>query len=139
MAQIPKNLPASTATSVTSGRLQGGVRSVASSDSSPIQELSSQESVLFNDALLYQEEDEPNRRRRHSSARDPLIEYAGSTQTFAAVFEESNARGTGGNVQQVKSKGFAGLMVRAINVYEENVRVIQGTSEQRGTNLSMTL
>lgn len=137
MAQIPRNLPAAAPTNVTSGRLQGGVRSVASSDSAPIEELNAQDSVLFNDALLYQEEDDANRKRRNGQ-RDAIVEYAGTSQTFAAVFEESNARGTG-DVQQVRSRGFANLVARAINIYEANVRVIQGTEQQRGANLSMTL
>lgn len=114
------------------------MRSVASSDSAPVQELSPQDSILFNDALLYQEQDAASRRRRHSQ-RDAGIEYAGSSQTFAAVFEESNSRGTGTSVQQARSKGFANLVARAINIYETNVRVIQGSDIARGTNLSLML
>ncbi len=139
MAQIPRNLPAAAPTNVPSGRLQGGPRSVATADASPIDELSPQDSVLFNDALLYQEEQAADRRGGDRSRGNPVIEYAGTAQTFAAVFEEGNAAGSGGDVQRTRSRGFANLVARAINTYETNVRVIQGTAPQLGSNLSLTL
>ncbi len=139
MAQIPRNLPLTAPTNVTSGRLQGGPRSVATADAGPIEELNPQDSVLFNDALLYQEDETTDRRRRNSVPGNTIVEHAGTSQTFAAMFEEGNASGTGGNVQIVRSKGFANLVSRAINTYEANVRVIQGTDEPLGSTLSMTL
>lgn len=137
MAQIPRTLPPTAPANVTSGRLQGGPRTVASADASPIEETSAQEGVLFNDALLFQDEELADHRRRDSSNGAPLVEYAGSSQTFAAIFENSEA--TTGNAQQVRSRGFANLVARAIDVYETNVKIIHGTTEPRGSTLSLTL
>ena len=54
MAQITRNLPPLISTTVTSGRLQGGLHTISSSDITPVEETGSiaQDSVLFNDALL---------------------------------------------------------------------------------------
>jgi len=140
MAQIPRSLPATAPTNVTSGRLQGGPRSVASADASPIEETRTQTGVLFNDALLFQDDDTAHSRERgNSQGNNNLVEYAGSSQTFASIFQEGNSTGSAGNVQTVRSKGFANLVTRAINIYETNVQVIHGTTEPRGTTLSMTL
>jgi len=139
MAQIPKNLPPTAPTTVSSGRLHGGLRTVASLDASPVEETSSidQDGVLFNDALLYQRDDQTDQRRGNNQQAVNIIEHAGSSQTFATIFENSDA--TSGDVQRARSKGFANLVSRAINTYENNVRIIHGTGDPRGSNLSMTL
>ena len=139
MAQIPKNLPPTAPTTVSSGRLHGGLRTVSSSDATPVEETRSidQDGVLFNNALLYQQEDQTEQRRGNNPQASSIVEYAGSSQTFAAIFENMDA--TSGDVQRARSKGFANLVARAINTYETNVRIIHGTAEPRGTNLSMSL
>ncbi|NQU58280.1 MAG: hypothetical protein HQ513_13670 [Rhodospirillales bacterium] len=139
MAQIPKNLPPVVSTSVSAGRLQGNSRSVASTDATPIEEANAQDGVLFNDALLFEDDKYSNRNRKDNAQGNQLIEYAGSSQTFASIFESGNATSSGGDVQRGRQKGFASLIARAINTYETNVQVIQGTIDPRGSTISMSL
>jgi hypothetical protein len=137
MAQIPRNLPSTVPTSVPAGRLQGGPRSVASSDASQIEATNAQDGVLFNDALLFQDRETTERRGSDNSQGNHLVEYAGSSQTFASIFEDTAA--SSGGVQKARSKGFANLVARAITTYETNVEIIHGTTDPRGSTLSLTL
>jgi hypothetical protein len=138
MAQIPRNLPPTAPTNVSAGRLQGGSRSVATADSTPVEGASPQDGVLFNDALLYQEDTAFDRQSRERSQGNVPLENAGTSQTFAAIFEDTGASG-GRDVQAARSRGFANIVARAINIYETNVRVIQGSAHPRGSTLSVSL
>lgn len=139
MAQIPRTLPPALPSNVPAGRLQGGPRSVASADSAPVEAANAQDGVLFNDALLFQDGDPYNRRGRENGQGNKVAEYAGSSQTFASIFEKGNATGVSNDVQKSRSRGFASLIARAISTYETNVRVIQGATEPRGSSISLTL
>lgn len=139
MAQIPKNFPPTVQSNVLSGRLQGASRSVASSDSSAVEAVNAQDGVLFNDALMFQDHQPDNRGGNDGSQASQIIEYSGSSQTFAAIFENGNATGPDGDVQLGRSRGFANMIARAINTYETNVQIIRGTSVPRGSTLSLTL
>ena len=139
MAQILRNLPPLVSTTVSSGRLQGGLHTVSSSDISPVEETGSiaQDSVLFNDALLYQQEDETRQGRGRSRQVSAFVDYAGSSQMFANIFEDIDARSD--KIKNSRSKGFANLVARAIDTYETNIQLIRGTDVPRGAKLSMRL
>ena len=137
MAQILRNLPSMVPTSVTAGRFQGGPSSVVSSDASQIEATNAQDGVLFNDALLFQDRETRDRRGNDNSQRNSLIEYAGSSKTFASIFEDTAA--SRGDVQKARSKGFANEFTRAIKTYETNIQIIHGTTDPRGSTLSLTL
>ena len=139
MAQITRNLPPLISTTVTSGRLQGGLHTISSSDITPVEETGSiaQDSVLFNDALLYQQEDQTEHRRGRSRQVSNFLDYAGSSQMFANIFEDANARSD--KIQTSRSKGFANLVARAIDTYETNLLITRGTDFPRGAKLSMRL
>ena len=139
MAQILRNLPPLVSTTVSSGRLQGGLHTVSSSDISPVEETGSiaQDSVLFNDALLYQQEDETKHGRGRGRQVSAFVDYAGSSQMFANIFEDIDARGD--RIQSTRSKRFASLVARAIETYETNIQLIRGTDVPRGAKLSMRL
>ena len=139
MAQIPRNLPPLVSTTVTPGRLQGGLHTISSSDISPVEETGSiaQDSVLFNDALLYQQDDQTEHRRGRSRQVSNFVDYAGSSQMFANIFEDVNA--TGERIQTNRSKRFANLVARAIDTYETNLLIIRGADFPRGTKISMRL
>lgn len=139
MAQIPRNLPPLVSTTFSSGRLQGGLHTVSSSDASPVEETGSiaQDAVLFNDALLYQQEDQTKQGQGRGRQISASIEYASSSQIFANIFEDVGERS--GEIQRARSKGFASLVARAIDIYETNTQLIQGTATPRGTNLSLRL
>ncbi len=119
--------------------MQGGPRSVASGDGTPVEATNAQDGVLFNDALLFQDDKPHNNGRGNKSQAGRLIEYAGSSQTFASIFQDGNATGTGGDVQNSRKRSFSSLIARAINTYEKNVQVIQGNSDPRGSTISMSL
>ena len=78
-----------------------------------------------------------DRRNGDNSQASIPVEYAGSSQTFASIFEDTAA--SSGSVQKARSKGFANLIARAISTYETNVQIIHGTTDPRGTTLSLTL
>jgi hypothetical protein len=139
MAQISRTFPPIAPATVSSGRLQGGLHTVSTSDTSPVEETGSigQDGVLFNDALLFQQEDQTEQRRGNNWQAAANVEYAGSTQTFVSIFE--NVEATNGEIQRNRSKGFANLVARAIDTYETNVQLIHSTAVPRGTNLSMIL
>ena len=139
MAQIPRNIPAFVSTNVYSGRLQGGLHTVSSSDINPVEETGSiaQDSVLFNDALLYQQEDQTNYSRSRGRQVSAFVDYAGSTQMFANIFEDVDFRSD--RVQSTRSKGLANLVARAIDTYESNILLISGKNLPRGAKLSLRL
>ena len=139
MAQIPRNFPPLVSTTVSSGRLQGGLHTISSSDASPVEETGSigHDGILFNDALLYQQEDQTKQGRGKTRKATAFVDYASSSQAFANIFEDVEARSV--EVQRARSKGFSNLLARAIDVYETNMKLIQGTATPRGTNLSLRL
>ena len=139
MAQIPRNLPPLVSTSVTPGRLQGGLHTISSSDITPVEETGSiaQDSVLFNDALLYHQEDKTDHRRGSGRQVSNFVDYAGSSQMFANIFEDGEARSD--RVQTSRSERFPNLVARAIDIYETNILIIRGTDFPRGAKLSMRL
>ena len=96
-----------------------------------------EEGVLFNDALLYQQEDQTKQGQGRGRQASVSIEYAGSSQMFANIFEDVDERS--GEVQKARSKGFANFVAHAIDVYETNIQLIQGIATPRGTNLSLRL
>ena len=139
MAQIPRNLPPAAPTIVTSGRLQGGLRTITGADISPVEETGSvgQDGVLFNDSLLRQHENNNENWLNNHRQANQFIDFAGSSQMFASLFEANET--VSKTVQINRSKGFTNLVARAIKTYEENVRIIQGTADLRGSKLSITL
>ena len=139
MAQISRNLPPLVTTAVSSGRLQGGLHTISSSDITPVEETGSiaQDSVLFNDTLLYQQEDQTKHGRSGGRQVTSFVDYAGSSQMFANIFEDVGSGSNG--IQTGRSRGFANLVARAINTYETNMLIIRGTDSPRGANLNFRL
>ena len=64
--------------------------------------------------------------------------YLGEDTKLEALYEDTGASG-GRDVQAARSRGFANIVARAINIYETNVRVIQGSAHPRGSTLSVSL
>jgi len=141
MAQVPRTLPTTIPTSVTAGRLPGGPRSVATVDASPVEELVAQGNVSFDDSLLFQDSPANNRRKsEHTQNKTTLVDYAGSSRTFASIFEEGQSVETSSTSSRSgKKRVFASLVARAINIYESNNRVIHGEVPRRGVALSLSL
>jgi len=145
MAQIPKTGMTAAPTAINTVRsspgskLSGGPRSVATSDASPIDEISSQAGVAFDDSLLFRDDNtEEKKNDDHAQARS-LIEYPGSSETFASIFKEVNPTADEKSQAPAKTGLFSTLVVRAINIYETNSRIISGELEPRGSHLSIYL
>lgn len=132
-------MPLAVPTNVTAGRLQGGPRSVAQAEMAPIEDVAAQDGVLFNDALLFQEDNARYHRRRGDPQAGRVVEYAASTQAFVSIFEDSATPTAAGDVRNSRSRGLSNLISRAINTYEANDQIIHGPNDKRGATLSLVL
>jgi len=139
MSLIPRAAPPVVPSSVTQSRPHAGPRSVASSDSSPIEETSPQGGIPFDNSLVFRDEEAGHKRQDGRSRNRDLVEYSGSSQAFATIFEEVNRGVHSEGVNRPRDKGFTGLVARAITVYEATSRTIHGQAEVRGASVSLTL
>ncbi|MHA1598091.1 MAG: hypothetical protein ACTSV1_05150 [Alphaproteobacteria bacterium] len=139
MSLIPRTAPPTVPTSVTQSRSPAGPRQLSGSDLSPIEETSPQGGIDFANSHVFKDEQAGDNRRQDRPRNRNLVEYSGSSQTFASIFEEVNQGGTPEDVKRGKNKSFAGLLARAINVYEATSRTIHGQNETRGTTVSLNL
>jgi len=139
MAQVPRTLPPAALTTVQAGRLPGSPRAVATLDTTPVEELSPQGGVSFNSSLLFQDEETNNQQHPQGQTGKGMIEYAGGSQTFATIFEEVNPSGSDDEEAPVRARSYSGYVARAIDIYENNIRIINGSNNQRGGSLSMNL
>ncbi len=140
MTQVVKVAP-TTATAVASGRMAAGARNVAVVDPTAVEEMNAGVGVSFNDASFLSHDFA----HRHSNEGDQHSGGQGGgfntpSRDFAAMiaFQENagdpNQRGV-----ITRSQGFAGLVAKAIQIYETNAKVISGDYNILGTSLSITL
>ena len=141
MATVPKVVPVATQPHVSANRLGPSTR-VASSGH-PVDEL--QNSVgtsLDSDAFRFHEEDNSlfdHGGNRHARQHQTGI-FMAPTQTFAAMFESGGSgRGDDESASNVKTTRFAGLVSKAIAIYENNARIIAGEGNVLGTSVSLVL
>lgn len=139
MSLIPRAALPVAPTSVTQSRPQAGARHVASPDSSPVEETSPQAGIPFGNSHVFQDEEAGSKRQDNRSRSRDLVDYSGSGQAFATIFEEVNQGIASEDVKRTRDKGFAGLVARAITVYEATSRTIHGQAEVRGASVSLTL
>lgn len=77
-----------------------------------------------------------NRRSRQNA---PGV-FSAPTQTFAAILESGDQFFAGGaGAGSVRSTRFGGLVSKAIEIYENNAKVVSGTNNVLGTSVSLTL
>jgi hypothetical protein len=119
--------------------MPAGSRQVASSDSSPIEEISSQTGIAFDNSLIFRDENANFKRQEERPRNRELVDYPGSSETFATIFEEVNNGGGSESANNSRRSGFAGLLARAINVYEATAKTIHGQEDVRGASVSLTL
>jgi len=128
-------------TTLPGGRQPAGMRSVATVESAPIEAMSPQAGVSYDDSnFLFQDYGQGRRSqdRHRGPVRNLLTRGVNATsQTFAAIFEVSQGTNSGGTGGGSGAAIAAGLMSRAINIYESNAKVLAGTEAVRGSTISV--
>ena len=141
MATVPKAVPVAAQPNVPVSRF--GSSSRASSTSNNVDELQTSSGVSFDSAeFRFREDDRAfldhggNRHSRHS--RTGL--FTAPTQAFAAMFGGGDSFNSSDDpASNVKSPRFAGLVSKAIAIYENNARVIAGDINVLETSISVVL
>ncbi len=141
MATVPRAVPVAAQPNVPANRF--GSASRASTTSQNVDELQTSSGVSFNSAQFRFHEDDRtfldrggDRRSRHSQTGL----FTAPTQAFAAMFGGSDSSNPGGSsAADVKSPRFAGLVSKAISIYENNARVVAGDINVLGTSISIAL
>lgn len=141
MAVIGRTVPTVPAASVSGSRMAAGARNVATVDrAAPIEELSPKLGASLDDArfLFPEYERGGTRQRSQGGSYTPGI-LRSTSQAFAAFLEfERGGAGTDSAIVG-GTPAFAGLVSRAINIYETNARVVSGSIVPLGQSLSITL
>ena len=139
MATVPKAAPAPAPTSVSTTR--SGPPSRVASLGSSVEELQGSNNVAFNSgAFGFREEGRSSFDQgggRQGSPHQTGIVNA-PTQSFAALLEGGGQDSQGHGVD-VKSPQFAGIVSRAISIYEANANILAGTNNVLGTSISIVL
>ena len=139
MATVPKLAPAPAPASASTAR--SGPPSRVASLGSSIDELQGSNSVAFNSgAFGFREEASSSFDQgggRQGSPHQPGVVNA-PTQAFAALLE-SGGQDSQGREIDVKSPQYAGIVSRAISIYEANANILAGTNNVLGTSISIVL
>ncbi len=140
MAQVVKSPAPGVLTALPGGRQPAGMRNVATVESAPIEALSPQAGVSYEgNNILYQDYGQGRRfqDRHRGPVRNPLTQGVNSTsQTFAAIFEITQASNSGVTGGGSGATFAAGLASKAIEIYENNAKIIAGTEAVRGSTFS---
>ena len=140
MNQVAKAASTLPAANVAGPRAPAGRTSAASLDSGPVEPTGGKLGVTYNDAALaYENEGGGSSPQRDSAAPQNQNGLNAPPQAFAAIFEIDDTVPAGEQAKVAGSRGFAGLLAKAIHTYEANARVVSGTNNTLGTSLSLTL
>jgi hypothetical protein len=119
-----------------------GVRNVATVNPSPIEPLAPKVGVSYDEtANLFREYAERDSHEdRDRGQPSPRLVMPPSSRAFAEIFETNQPVGTG----HYRSSGsnaafFAEFLGKAINLYENNAKIIAGDEEKRGGSLNLNL
>jgi hypothetical protein len=119
------------------------MRSVATVDAAPIEEVSPNAGVSYGQTgFLFQDYGQggDSQGRDRGPVRNPRTQGVNATsQSFAAIFEVGQAANFGGAGGGLGTAFVAGLLTKAIGIYENNAKVIAGTEAVRGGTLSIRL
>ena len=137
MSQVAKT---EQAISVPGSRPGAGMRNIAMSDRTEVEELSSQVGVSFNDAsFLFRDFGKETLAKKKDPQTYNSTNFTTSSQTFAALFQVKAFGEEGGRSSGDLARRFSGVVSKAIDIYETNARVISGTNNVLGSSFSMTL
>ena len=143
MALIAKAVTANHASTVVGGRGSTGSRNVAAIHRAPVEELSPKVGVSYEDGtFLFQ--DYGKRSKEHHEEGLPTyapVRLNTSSQTFVDVLASGQPEEGSSFLASVTGRrGFAGLLVKAIDTYEYNARTVSGENRNaRGKNISLHL
>ena len=139
MAQVVKSASTGMLTPLPGGRPPAGMRSIATVESAPIEAMSPQAGVSYEDShFLDYGQGRRSQDRHRGPVRNPLTQGVNATsQTFAAIFELNQGTNSGSTGGGSGAAFVAGLMSKAINIYESNAKVIAGTEAVRGSTISI--
>ena len=142
MATVPKTSPALNLASVTNPRLGPPTRVVSQSQGS-VEELQSSVNVSFDSAAFgFREQDRSSfdhQRGNRQPHHQPGVVNA-PTQAFAAMLEAGEtATGGSSDGRDVNARRFSTLISKAIEIYENNARVVSGENYVLGTSVSLVL
>jgi hypothetical protein len=146
MAQVVKSAATGALAPLPGGRQPAGTRSIATVGSAPIEGVNPPGGISYEDsAFLFQDYSHGRRSqdRNQGPVRNPQTRGVNApSQMFAAIFEISQgtiAGGTGGTGGGSGTVIGAGLLSRAIDIYESNTKAIAGNEAVRGSTISVNL
>lgn len=141
MATVPRAVPIVPPPNVSTNR--NVVTSRVASVPGGVDELQTSSGVSFETAEFRFREDDHSffdRRNNRSSRQQQTGLFTAPTQAFTALFENSGSARKDDNAPgDVKTPRFAGLVSKAIAIYETNARVLSGESNILGTSVSLIL
>ncbi|NQU62130.1 MAG: hypothetical protein HQ512_13450 [Rhodospirillales bacterium] len=146
MATVPKAAPFAAPTNISRTRSSPPTR-VASAGGGNVDELQNTASVSFGaSSYAFNEEDHSsfnrafNRNDRRNSRPQITGLFSAPTQAFTALLEAGDTSSGKSDAAGETSKApFAGLVSKAIAVYENNAKIISGNSNILGTSFSIVL
>jgi len=141
MVTVPKTAGVPTVTNVTAPRTGPATR--VTSAYNGVDELQQGAGISFGaPAYAFNENDPSTFKRsgdRNSGRQHPGL-VSTPTQAFAALLEASNGEVARNNTSpDAKESQSAGLINKAISIYENNARVLSGDNFVRGRNFSLIL
>ncbi|MGB0682923.1 MAG: hypothetical protein ACPGOV_09455 [Magnetovibrionaceae bacterium] len=144
MSQIAKT--AAVPQTAPTTRAGAGYRTIADSQSAPIEESSAGQGAFFRSAdFLFdaygQRKDEQQQERKQQPLQQPGL-FSTPSSSFAAVFEAQPVEidpGDGEDLTPGRTVKFVLPTNRIIDTYETNARVISGNNTFRGQNISFNL
>lgn len=144
MAQVTRTSAAPPATAAHSANRASAVaRTMAASDSGQIDGLNAGVTVTNREAgYNFDDFRQNDSEHREPDRRTPahLARIDTSTETFAMVLKADNTETDAeGRIAVRGSRGFAGLLSKAIDTYETNAKVIAGEAKVRGNTYSFVL
>ncbi len=139
MTQIAR--ASTTTTAAPANRVPTAVRDVASFDRSPVEEISPQVGANFNEsAFNFSNEKQGLSGQRGRPGGNMFGRFTAPSQTFVSLMEDSDSfSGAAGGAPASRKRDFAGLVAKAVQIYETNAKIIQGTNNVLGTSLSINL
>jgi hypothetical protein len=143
MAQVVKSAATGALAPLPGGRQPAGTRSVATVESAPIEGVNPPGGISYEDSsFLFQDYGHGRRSqdRNQGPVRNPQTRGVNApSQMFAAIFEISQGTIAGGTGGVSGTAMGAGLLSRAIGIYESNTKAIAGNEAVRGSTISVNL
>lgn len=119
------------------------IRGVANAEGSAVEGTDSGVGITNQNSFFqYEDFSENGSNRRgggHHTTPHHLARVETSSETFVSMLDGTMEAEARGRIEVRGSRGFAGLLTRAIRTYETNAQVIHGENKTRGENMSFVL